>query len=124
MSVWPNPQYPAPALAGAEGELVSITISVEPRLLEALLEALSRLDFPMNPQIYHQAAAVYVGGDGAKAVGPATLVEFPAYTGRLAGIREALRAAGFEAGALRCRSMLDEIRGGVERARTTLTETH
>ncbi len=123
MSVWPNPQYQAPVLASAEGELVSITISVEPRLLEALLEALARLDFPINPQIYHQAAA-YIGGDGHAAAEPATLVEFPAYTGRLAEIREALSAAGFEAGALRYRSMLDEIRGGVDRARTTLTETH
>ncbi len=63
----------APALFGLEGELVSLRISVEPRLLEDLLEALARLDFPVNPQLYHQPAHV--------------TVEFPAYSARVDEVR-------------------------------------
>ena len=35
-----------PALFGREGELISLSIATEPRLLEELLEALASLDFP------------------------------------------------------------------------------
>jgi hypothetical protein len=43
-----------------EGDLVSLRISVEPRLLEDLLEALAQLDFPVNPQLYHRPGQVTV----------------------------------------------------------------
>ena len=41
MSVWPSTcETATPALSGSEGELVSISVSVAPRDLEDLLEAL------------------------------------------------------------------------------------
>ena len=76
----------APALFGLEGELVSLRISVEPRLLEDLLEALARLDFPVNPQLYHRPAQV--------------TVEFPAYSARLDEIRDTLHRHGFSPASL------------------------
>ena len=75
MSVW----QPA-ALVGAEGELVSVTVSVDPRDLEEVLEILADLNFPINPQICH---------------GPVTTVEFPAYAVHLADIGAKLAGAGF-----------------------------
>jgi hypothetical protein len=96
MSVWPDPVSQGAALRGAEGELVSIRISVEPRLLEELLEILARLDFPINPQLYHHHAA--------------TIVEFPAWAGRLEAIREALRRSGLGSAELAVRDMLADIR--------------
>jgi len=98
-----------PSLSGAEGELMSIRISIEPRLLEKLLDTLAQLDFPINPQIYHQATLVYVYGDGERRVQPATTVEFPAYAGRLPEVRAALRQAGFDPAWLHAKSMLDDI---------------
>ena len=92
MSVWQCTPPGAP-LCGSEGELVSVSISVDPRDLEALLEALAHVDFPLNPQILQ---------------GP-TRVEFPAYAGGLGQVRDAIAAAGFDAGALRVRGMLEEI---------------
>lgn len=109
MSVWPNSRQCNPVLSGAEGELVSVTISIEPRFLESLLEVLARLDFPINPQIYHQAATVYVYPDGREVSEPATMVEFPAYAGRLPEIRQALARNGFDSGSLHYRNMLDDI---------------
>ncbi len=94
MSVWPDPGASAPALVGSEGELVSIRISVEPRLLEKLLENLARLEFPINPEINHNP-------------GGATLVEFPAWGGRLSQIREAVRWCGLAPDAVAVRSMID-----------------
>lgn len=87
MSVWPASQKIAPALFGAEGELVLLHISVEPKLLEDLLEVLARLDFPVNPELYHQPNSVSV--------------EFPAYSGRVDEVRKLLRLYGFDPGCLR-----------------------
>ena len=113
MSVWPNfPPEPSPALLGSEGELVSISVTVEPRDLEELLEALAALDFPINPQIYHDATVVYVDRDGTERVEPSTLVEFPAYGGRVEEIRAVLAAYGFPGHAISVSAMLDEIHGG------------
>jgi hypothetical protein len=86
------------SLYGTEGELISIRISIEPRLLEELLEALAEVDFPVNPQIYHAA-------------GPRsdTLVEFPAYASRLDEVRLVLLRRGFDTQALHVTSMLEEI---------------
>jgi hypothetical protein len=75
-----------PALFGRDGELISLSIATEPRLLEELLEALASLDFPLNPQLYHRAAEVRV--------------EFPAYSLQIEQVREALRREGFDSGSL------------------------
>ena len=81
MSVRPNDSGLPFALFGLEGELISLRITVEPKLLEDLLETLSSLDFPVNPQLYHRHAEVSV--------------EFPAYSAQLDHVRDALRRNGF-----------------------------
>jgi hypothetical protein len=113
MSVWPYvPSPDSPALLGSEGELVSISVAVEPRELENLLEALAALDFPINPEIYHDALIVYVKGDGEQRTEPCTLVEFPAYEDRLLKIRAALECCGLAGDAISVSAMLDEIHTG------------
>jgi len=100
MSVWSTTAFAATLpLLGTEGALVSVSICVEPPRLEALLDALAHLDFPINPEIYHDA-------------GPATLVEFPAYEKRLPEIRSMLEACGFPAKSVAATAMLESIRGG------------
>jgi hypothetical protein len=99
MSVW-QCTPPASPLCGREGELVSVSISVDPRDLEGLLEALAHVDFPINPQIFH------ADGHSAEA---RTIVEFPAYAGGLPHVRAALTDSGFDAAAIRVRGMLEEI---------------
>jgi hypothetical protein len=74
---------PEAALFGQQGELVSLSIATEPKLLEDLLEALALLDFPVNPQLYHRTAQV--------------LVEFPAYSNQVEQVRDALLRQGFDA---------------------------
>ena len=74
---------PESALFGREGELISLAIATEPKLLENLLEALASLDFPVNPQLYHRPAEV--------------LVEFPAYSSQVEQVRDALLKQGFDA---------------------------
>jgi hypothetical protein len=98
MSVWQCTPSAAP-LSGSEGELVAVSISVSPHDLEALLEGLACVDFPINPQIHH--------AEGASEAG--TIVEFPAYSGGLSQVRAALASAGFDPEAIRVRRMLDEI---------------
>ena len=109
MSVWPKTLSEAASLSTAEGALVSVSIHVEPDHLESLLEALSQVDFPINPQIYHDAALVYRYADGRREDEPATLVEFPAYEGRLDEVRAVLESYDFPADCLHAVSMLDEI---------------
>ena len=96
MSVWQGSS--ASVLCGSEGELVSVSISVDPRDLEALLESLAHVDFPINPQIYH-----------AEGQGPAALttVVFPAYAGRLPQVREA--ASRVPGSSVCLKGMLEEI---------------
>jgi hypothetical protein len=96
MSVSWNLVPPSPVLGGAEGELVSVRVFVEPRLLEELLEALASVSFPVNPQIFHQP-------------GPDTLVEFPAYSGRLSEVRSVLKESGFDTAPIIVRPMLNEL---------------
>jgi hypothetical protein len=103
MSVWSTAVGAALPLLGTEGALVSVSISVEPPRLEALLDALAHLDFPINPQIYH---------DAGPATQPATMVEFPAYEKRLPEIRGMLETCGFPAKSVGAKAMLDSIRGG------------
>jgi hypothetical protein len=109
MSVWPKTLPESPSLSTAEGALVSVSIHVEPHQLESLLEALAQVSFPINPQIYHDAALVYRYADGRREGLPATLVEFPAYEGRLDEVRAALASYDFPADCVHAVSMLDEI---------------
>ncbi len=93
MSVWTS--IPAsPILSGSDGELVSVRVSVDPRALEDLLECLSTVSFPVNPEIRH---------------GVPTTVEFPAWGSRLYEVRDALRAFGFESRAMQVLPMLAAI---------------
>jgi len=98
MSVWQCTPSASP-LSGSEGELVSVSISVDPRDLEGLLEALAHITFPINPQIYH------ADGHSAQA---RTVVEFPAYAGGLPQVHAALGSSGFDV-AIRVRGMLEEL---------------
>jgi hypothetical protein len=82
---------------------------VEPRDLEELLDALAHLEFPINPQIYHDAALVRRYAGGREESEPTTIVEFPAYEERLHEIREILAAYGFDRDRLHVAEMLDEI---------------
>jgi len=68
-------------LAGAHGELLTVSIVAEPRDLEDLLDRLGQSQYPIDPQIYHDAQV-----DGHTA----TVVEFPAYGGWLDEIRQLL----------------------------------
>jgi hypothetical protein len=83
-----------PVLAGSEGELVAIRISIEPRLLEETLEALAQVPFPINPEICH---------------GWPTVVEFPAYRSRLAELRAVLQRNRIPTQAVEVSRMLDAI---------------
>lgn len=69
------------SLTGRDGELILLRISVEPRLLERLLEALAETSCHINPQVFPNTA------QGAR-------VEFPAYEGWVALIEASLRRAG------------------------------
>lgn len=113
MSVWPQvSETHSPSLQTSEGELISISVIVAPRDLEDLLEALAALDFPINPQIYHEAGVVYVERDGSERLEPATIVEFPAYADRLRKIRAVLETCGFRGEAVSVAPMLAEIHAG------------
>ena len=105
MSVWP--------LATSEGQLVSVSVRVRANELESLLEALARVSFPINPQIYHDAAVVYRYPDDREETESATLVEFPAYEARLDEVRAALSAYGFDPAAMLVVDMLDQIQSEV-----------
>jgi hypothetical protein len=109
MSVWPEPLPSGPSLSGTEGTLVAVSIETEPRNLEALLEVLADLDFPVNPEIYHDAAVLYVFPDGREEVKPVTLVAFPAYESRLPAIRRGIECGGFDPACVSAAGMLDAI---------------
>ncbi len=85
------------ALFGQEGELISLSVRTEAKLLEQLLETLASLDFPINPQLYHRPAHV--------------LVEFPAYTSQVVKVQEALACNGFDAGCVGLCSALAQAKG-------------
>lgn len=83
----------APAhLFGAQGALVELSIPVDPRMLEDLIEALASLDFPVNPQLLHHPGVVYI--------------EFPAYANHLPEVRRLLGEIGFDPASI-------EVRGGM-----------
>jgi len=72
-------------LAGAQGQLLTVSIVAEPRNLERLLDRLGESRFPIDPQIYHDAQV-----DGRAA----TLIEFPAYDAWLDELRTLLHGCG------------------------------
>lgn len=115
MSIWPE-TTPAgtPALTGAQGELVLVSIAADPRRLEELLDALASLPFPVNPEIYHEASVVRVYADGRREPERAVLVDFPAYASHLAEVKEALRRRGFPPEAVWARNLLEEIQSDTE----------
>jgi len=100
---------PVVSLGGAEGELLAVRISVEPRLLEQLLDTLAQLEFPISPQIYHHAALHYEYADGRERREPTTTVEFPAYAGWLPAVRLVLEQAGLSTAAFTARGMLEDL---------------
>jgi hypothetical protein len=109
MSVWPKQLNADLPLSSREGSLVSVSITVDPRYLESLLEALAQVDFPVNPQIYHDARLVTVHAGGGQESESITLVEFPAWAARLDQVRTALARYGFDASRVHVTNMLDEI---------------
>ncbi len=115
MNVWPETLPDGhPALVGSEGELVSVSIAVEARLLELLLESLAELSYPLNPQIYHDASVVRVFSDERRDEEPVTMVEFPAYAAWLPDIRAALAGKGFDPETVWAHNMLDQIHSDFE----------
>jgi hypothetical protein len=117
MSVWPKTWSPALSPSGREGDpvsvsindLISVSIPIDPRRLESLLEALAQVGFPVNPQIYHDAAMVCLYPDGREETETVTLVEFPAYRGQLDQVGRALGKGGFDPAGLQVTGMLDRI---------------
>jgi hypothetical protein len=109
VSVWQSVASAGPSLSGSEGALVSVTVAVDPRDLENVLDALAHLEFPINPQIYHEAALVYRYAGEQEQSEPVTMVEFPAYAGRLAEVRHMLAARGFGPDCLHVAEMLEEL---------------
>ncbi|MCZ2076196.1 MAG: hypothetical protein HUU41_17635 [Bryobacteraceae bacterium] len=112
MSAWPNLGPTTAVLSGASGRLISITIAVEPRLLENLLETLSQLSFPVNPQIYHQGSILSTHPEGDREAKATTLVEFPAYERDLAEVESVMEAYGFSRDSVYVRDMLEELHAG------------
>jgi hypothetical protein len=101
---------PGLALSSTEGALALISIRVEARHLESLLEALARLEFPINPQIYHDAEIVFLRPNADEEPVATTLVDFPAYLGRLEDVYRALEAESFDRDSVLVTSILDELR--------------
>ena len=109
MSVWPNSTAAGSVLSGSKGALVSISIHVDPRHLESLLETLAQVSFPINPQIYHDALMVYRYADGREKPEATTLVDFPAYAGQMEEVARAVESYGFDPGIIQVTTMLEEI---------------
>jgi hypothetical protein len=70
-------------LHGEQGELISISISVDPYHLEELLDQLSSVRFPINPELRHCCPP-----DESK---PVMRVEFPAFSGQVQEVVRALQ---------------------------------
>ena len=82
-------------LRTSEGELLHLSVSVELRRLEGLLNTLGELPFPVNPEIVH-----------AQAEGTTVDVHFPAYERRMPGVITSLEQAGFTRNLLSVRAAL------------------
>jgi hypothetical protein len=104
-------------LATSEGTLVSICISVEPRRLEAMLEALATVRFPVNPEIFHDAAVVTSSVGVREEPESTTLVEFPAYAERLDEVRTVLQRFDFDPVCMTVTGMLEQIQSETRHGR-------
>lgn len=93
-------EYSAPALSaplsGRDGALILLRISVEPRLLEQLLETLAATSYHINPRVLPNSEA-------------GSTIEFPAYESWVAPIRSALRATGFDRAVVDATAMISAI---------------
>lgn len=119
MSNWSSLPVPATGespLFSSEGELVCVRVAVEPRLLEDLLDALSHVDFPINPELRHNAEE----SSGRWL----TVVEFPAYRARVPEVEGVLQTRGFDVLSLRVSPMIDELRTLACRASVTVARNH
>ncbi len=101
--------WEAPRLLGSEGELIAISIAVEPRRLEQLLDALAELPYPINPEIYHDGWVERTSADGISTGEPATIVEFPAYAAWLEHVRRQLGVRGFDPDSVWAHDMLEHL---------------
>jgi hypothetical protein len=61
---------------------------------------LASLSFPINPQLYH---------DAGRSVEPSTIVEFPAWAGRVPEVEGALDRADFGSACLSIKAMLADM---------------
>lgn len=84
------------SLRSQAGNLILAQIRVEPYDLELVLECLSTLDFPVNPQIVH---------------GIPTVVEFPVWQNDFESVRSALAAFHFSPAQLSGCDMLAALAG-------------
>ena len=82
-------------LRTSDGELLDLSVSVELRQLEILLDTLSALPFPVNPEIVHSNAPEQP-----------VAVRFPAYHRRMPGVIRSLEEAGFTRDLLTVRAAL------------------
>ena len=89
--------------------LVSVSDSCGAALLESLLEALAQVSFPINPQIYHDAALVYATPTAARRRCRSRWWNFPAYEDRLDEVSRAVQAYGFPPDCIHTVGMLDDI---------------
>jgi hypothetical protein len=89
-------------LSESDGELVLVRVSVKPHLLEDLLELMSGLPFPINPQIRHEAARV--------------VVEFPAYSSQKTRIEQLRIRLDLPPEAIAFVNMLEAIQGSNRQA--------
>lgn len=101
------------SLLSAEGELVIVRIAVNPRRLEQLLEALALVPFPVNPEIYHNIPPAAPGSSTPGGPLDTTIVEFPAYSGRLPDVCNLLNIHGFDPASVSSQKVLERIRTGV-----------
>lgn len=90
------PVIPSAALSGRDGELILLRISVEPRLLEQLLETLAETSYHINPQVLPSSAA-------------GSTIEFPAYESWVPPIRAALLAGGLDCAHVQATAMIAAI---------------
>ena len=86
-------------LRTSEGELLHLSVSVELRRLEGLLNTLGQLPFPVNPEIVH-------GHSFTDAQRTTVDVHFPAYELRMPGVITSLEQAGFTRNLLSVRAAL------------------
>jgi hypothetical protein len=74
-------------------ELSSVTISIAPRDIERLLDALAQLPHPINPDLRYEEWLTHV--------------DFPAWNSWVDDLRQLLEKEGFHGARLRCRPAID-----------------